>query len=365
MFAAWIRVALAIFVLSVGAISATAGTPLEWSVREPPPIAGSVCGKEGEACCRPPVGSSAAAFPWVVSCKGNLGCDVARNLCVKPCGETGQVCCDGPETTAPRWSPDGSVVESPNSRLLQPMCRSGACDRTTHVCRTCGAFPGAECCAPDAQVGTAFCSGNNLQCAYRDESLTTGTCAICGALGSKPCDRGGCDPGLGELSGLCAECGAADKPACDVGCNRGLVLVGAVCKPCGEEHVPPCADGCKNGLGIIAGFCSRCGFLNQIACDDGCRGDLLTAGGICTFCGHEGLVPCDVGGCFYDLSNEAGICRACGRIGEAPCASGCRQGRGSVAGICVISCGLSGEFPCDGTGCIQGLPGPSGLCASP
>src|SRR5664279_719656 len=117
------------------------------------------CGMLGGPCCEAPHQNLPAYGP-LVSCDQGLGCDVATKTCVAPCGGPGQPCCDGPDTSALKWTADGAVY-SPNWWNVREMC-TGACDKQTHRCFTCGMTDLSPCCPPDAAQATARCRGTDL-----------------------------------------------------------------------------------------------------------------------------------------------------------------------------------------------------------
>jgi hypothetical protein len=283
------------------------------------------CGTLGKACCRAPDASqNPAAFGPLVSCKEGLGCDISSNTCVSPCGGTGQVCCDGPETRAPKWTVDGKIY-SPDNWTMREMCDTGACDRQSHRCYTCGSQDGGRCCPPDAAQATARCVGDFLECEWDPQGLyESGTCRACGSKGKRPCDWG-CEPSLDIRNGLCDICGAEAQPPCDSGCKSGLGVAQGLCRTCGGNQQIPCDSGCKPGLGLKNGLCISCGGSNQSPCDGGCKSGTRLINGVCVLCGHNAQPPC-TNGCAYPLKVAAGVCRQCGANGQMPCDFGCSQG---------------------------------------
>jgi hypothetical protein len=275
------------------------------------------CGAVGGPCCRAPF-QNVPAFGPLVSCQEGLGCDVTTNKCVSTCGGPGQVCCDGPETRALKWTADGKV-QSPNSWNLREMCNQGACDRQTHRCFACGTQEGAPCCPPDAAQATARCVGDHLQCQFDPLGFSkSGTCRACGSMGKPNC-HWGCDTGLGIRNGLCVICGGKGQLACD--------------------------DGCDTGLRIRNGLCDTCGGNGQLACDDGCQRGLTASGGVCWQ-----PQPPGGGGRVGGVSGSSGGSGStqCGASGQNPCASGCNQGLILSGGKCVVppppaTCALEGQ----------------------
>ena len=286
------------------------------------------CGSVGEACCRAPAASQVPSLGPLVACNVGLGCDIQTNTCVQPCGGTGQVCCDGPETRAPKWTADGKPY-SPNTWDMQEMCKAGACERQSHRCFACGTVDGQPCCPPDAAQATARCIGERLSCEFdpqRPYSIA-GVCIKCGIAGRPPCDWG-CDPGLGMLNKLCAACGGDGQVPCDGGlCKPGLGKIGGVCRTCGGLNQIPCDTGCSGGLGVRQGVCAACGNIGQPPCDNGCKTGARAINGICQPCGGLNQVPCDKGAaCNYPYRVAGGVCKQCGQLGQIPCDVGCDGG---------------------------------------
>jgi hypothetical protein len=307
------------------------------------------CGGLGGPCCKAPFQNVAAFGPYV-SCNEGLGCDISTGKCVAPCGGTGQVCCDGPETRAPRWTVDGRVY-SPNYPGLREMCNQGGCDLQMHRCGIpCGTQDNDPCCPPDAKQATAHCVGPNLECHFDSVPATSGTCHACGSQGKPPCRRG-CDFGLGIRNGLCDICGGYLQLPCDQGCNPGLGSDVGLCLPCGDIGEIPCDGGCNGGLGIKNGLCAVCGGQDQPPCDAGCNEGTTLIWGVCTRCGSVGQPPCS-GGCRYSWAIKVvnGVCRLCGNPGQIPCDSGCNPGLLLINGLCASApvprtCSSVGE-PC-------------------
>lgn len=280
----------------------------------------------------------------LVACDNGLGCDLASDRCVQPCGGVGQPCCDGPETRAPKWTVDGRGY-SPNFWNMKEMCAAGACDRATHRCFACGTKGGQPCCPPDAAQATARCMGDHLECDYSLGVWTGGTCFDCGFAGKPPC-YWGCDTGLGIRNGLCAVCGGDFQLPCD---------------PNQCPH-PPCKGGCDNGLETAQGVCRHCGAAGQIPCDRGCNAGLGLKGGLCTPCGNDGQLPCD-SGCNAGLHMAGGVCRYCGGYYQVPCDTGCNPPYKPAGGRCQ-NCGKAGQIPCDQGGCDPGLVVQNGKCSA-
>lgn len=230
------------------------------------------CGAAGQHCCQQPRDTAGNRLgpPF---CKAGLGCDIAANRCVSPCGGDGQACCDGPDTyapnagaspTSPLYCPDGPA----SCVTRKPMCSTGACSTTTHQCRTCGQVVGDFCCPPDAQSAVASCKIAGAFCSFHTDSLFSGTCVGCGKAGQPPCpDHGGsCEPGLRPGASVCEPCGKLGQQTCLDGCSEGApnvpLLVDPIpmpmryCVPCGLFGGPPCQGNmCHHGEGFD-GMCA-------------------------------------------------------------------------------------------------------------
>lgn len=296
----------------------------------------SRCGALGESCCRAPIQNLAADGP-LVSCNEGLGCDITTGKCVSACGRPGQVCCDGPETRAPKWTANGEVY-SPNFWNMREMCDTGACDRQKHRCFACGTQDGAPCCPPDAAQATARCFGESLDCEFDSQIFAvSGTCRrTCGKKGMVPCSWG-CDPGLGVLNGLCDLCSGDLQPWCDgKDCNVGLGKAQGLCRHCGDLGQIPCdSSGCKGGLKVRNHLCAVCGDNGQLPCDAGCNPPFKPAAGVCRLCGANGQIPCDNSECNQGLVVSGGKCipvvPACAAAG-AGCGSA-NHGKACCAGL--------------------------------
>jgi len=313
------------------------------------------CGGLGDPCCWAPFQNVPAFGPYV-SCNEGLGCDISTGKCVAPCGGVRQVCCDGPETRAPKWTVDGKVY-SPEYAGLREMCNQGGCDLQMHRCGIpCGTQDNDPCCPPDGKQASAHCVGLNLECVFDSGTVTSGTCHACGSQGKPPCRRG-CDFGLGIRDGLCDICGGYLQPPCDQGCNPGLGSYVGLCFPCGDIGEIPCDTYCNGDLGIKNGLCAVCGWHDQPPCDGGCNeGTTPIWGGVCTPCGADGQPPCP-NGCRLYRKLVNGVCRYCGHVGQIACDSGCGPGLFVINGLCAnvpmpATCGSVGE------GCVaDNLPG--------
>lgn len=303
------------------------------------------CGAQGEACCRAPAASqNVPAFGPLVACNTGLGCDIVTNTCVSPCGGSGQVCCDGPETRAPKWTADGKVY-SPNYWNMLEMCRNGACERQSHRCFSCGTEDGQPCCPPDAAQATARCIGDNIECDFDPRGhYESGTCRRCGILQRAPCPWG-CEGELGVLHGLCAACGAQNQPPCDKGCKAGLGLAQGLCRVCGNAGQPPCDNGCLGGLKLRNGVCAACGGQNQAPCDAGCGPGTRLINSACVPCGLEAQPPC-LSGCVHPRKVAGGVCRLCGSNGQQPCDVGCDPGLVLSGGRCITPPNAPPPDPC-------------------
>lgn len=309
------------------------------AVRETPAdrIGLLICGALGQACCRPPVSTPPDLGP-VVACNSGLGCNVQTNTCVQPCGGTGQVCCDGPETRATKWTSSGALY-SPTSFDKIEMCRTGGCDIKSHRCYDCGTKDGEACCGPDAEQATSRCLDYHLEC-----------------KAGKP---------LGALSvtGICRACGSPGKPPCHWGCDQNLEPdVQGNCNVCGGDMQVPCRRGCNPGLHLAQGLCRQCGNAGQIPCDTGCFGGLRIINGLCTACGTNGLPPCS-GVCDPGWTIVNSRCQRCGGDGQPSCNGVCNYPLKTANGQCRF-CGGNGQIPCD-TGCNSGLVVSGGVCKPP
>jgi len=321
------------------------------------------CGGLGERCCRPPGSPTSPGVGAVVACGENLGCDITTNTCVSPCGGTGQVCCDGPDTRATKWTADGKLY-SPNTWNMREMCDAGACDPASHRCFAFGTTDGAACCPPDAEQATARCVGERLHCEFGPGVFArSGTCRACGIQGREPCPWG-CDDALGVRKGLCDVCGGQNQPACDNGCNSGLGIAQGLCRACGNLNQIPCDSGCRAGLGVRNGLCVACGTAGQAACDGGCKTGTRLINNVCTACGGLNQPPC-VSGCNYPLKVAGGVCQQCGASGQTPCDVGCNPGLVIVNNRCQTS-GSTLPSACStlGQGCVADLVSGTHCCQS-
>ncbi len=167
----------------------------------------------------------------------------------------------------------------------------------------------------------------------------------CSANGQKPCPVHYigpiCDPGLGNLGGICRPCGGNGQKAC-----------------------PPMERGkqCRGNLMKIDGRCyAACGGPNQVACPKikagyPCRGKYEPdARNICKPCGGDGQKACRAlksgEQCNANLHKDsAGVCRACGGLNQRACpitkrGTVCKPGLGKFDGICR-PCGKKGQRAC-------------------
>lgn len=308
------------------------------------------CGALGEGCCRPPGSVSSPGVGPVVACDTGLGCDVSTNTCVSPCGGTGQVCCDGPDTRATKWTSDGKLY-SPTGPFVRDMCNAGACDPVSHRCFACGNADSQPCCGPDAQQATARCVGENLHCEFTAGSFDTrGICRACGIRGREPCPWG-CEDDLGVRNNLCDICGAANQPPCDNGCKAPLGVVHGLCNACGNLNQVPCDSGCRGGLGVRNGLCEACGGANQPPCDNGCKTGTRLIDNICRACGGLNQPPC-TSGCNYPLRVAGGVCQQCGALGQIPCDVGCNSGLVIVNNRCQQPTGGPTTCSTQGQTCV-------------
>jgi hypothetical protein len=329
------------------------------------------CGALGKDCCRAPAGSqNISAFGPLVSCQEGLGCDITTNKCVSPCGSPGQVCCDGPETRAPKWTPDGKIY-SPNSWNMREMCNTGVCDKQTHRCITCGTQTGGPCCSSDAAQATTRCfrdaqTGNRLVC--NDPWAGAGShCVECGKGGQPKCLTAGeapCDDGLveRESDGICVPCGWAGQPTCDRGepCRGGHSVPDrwfSQCIPAGGPNQPCRPDGVNGGCDYQGLFCNDsricqpCGHPGEICCPPGrlkddfqrdiaCQSPGECRDNRCFACGYDNMPVCLSGSPCRTLSEPIdGWCRPCGREGQSCCSSStiigrCLDGMHCDDGVC-------------------------------
>ena len=184
----------------------------------PPNVMGFTCGIEGGLCCGP-YRSPSGGVIGPSHCKAGLGCNTETMRCERPCGSSGEVCCDGPDTVASQarfWrNARGQFVPT------KSMCENSACDATTRRCvGDCGQTAGAPCCGPQPSNATATCINPSTTCKFSDTTLERGTCVSCGGLGELPC-RGTCAAGLTVSGGTCG-CNPAAL-------NREAVLDNTAC----------------------------------------------------------------------------------------------------------------------------------------
>jgi hypothetical protein len=327
-----------------------------WWPPLPPP-----CGLEGNRCCEgPDTPVTRSAYGPLRQCDDGLGCDIVNDICVQPCGDAGQVCCDSLQTVALRWDANGDISAplDPVWMPLLPMCSGGACDKASHRCIACGSTDGASCCPPEPEQAYASCTAPNLDCQF--DTWTSGVCHTCGLLGTPPCYGSVCDFPLDVRNGVCDYCGGAGQPPCDytynTGCNDGLVVHNGVCDYCGDAGQPPCDYyGCKGDLvRNYLQICSHCGDANEPCCAGNVCGDstrtfcetaidttMPTAVPVCASCGHYDEFCCPGKTGKQDTCTEQGTsCIAnwtgatfcgtpsppppppCGHEGEACCLTG-------------------------------------------
>jgi len=319
------------------------------------------CGALGKACCHAPTASqNVPAFGPLVSCQQGLGCDITIGKCVSSCGGTGQVCCDGPETRALKWTADGKVY-SPNFWNMREMCEAGVCDKQTHRCITCGTHDGGPCCSSDAAQATARCfrdakTGNRLVCIDRWAGDTGGICVECGKSGQPKCLTAGeapCDDGLVERDGICVLCGWAGLPTCDRGepCRDGRSVPNrsfSECLPAGGPNQPCRPDGGCDYQGLFCNsgrICQPCGHPGQICCPPGrlpgnaaCQQPGECRDNRCFACGYDNMPVCTIGDpCKCLCKPVDGWCRPCGHDGQTCCSHpwwACYDGAHCDDGVC-------------------------------
>lgn len=325
------------------------------------------CGALGKACCRAPTASqNVPAFGPLVSCQQGLGCDITTNKCVSTCGSPGQVCCDGPETRAPKWTADGKIY-SPNNWNMREMCDVGVCDKQTHRCIACGTRESGPCCSSDAAQATARCfrdakTGNRLVCHDRWAGDTGGICLECGKSGQPKCLTAGeapCDDGFVERDGICLPCGWVTGPTCDRGepCRDGRSVPNksfSECIPAGGPNQPCRPDGGCDYQGFFCNnsrICQPCGQPGQICCPPGRLKDVFQRNiacqepgecreNRCVACGYDNMPVCLSGSPCHSLSEPVdGWCRPCGNEGQGCCRSStiitrCLDGMRCDDGVC-------------------------------
>lgn len=307
---------------------------IERIVREPPAVTHFLCGREGGTCCRPPSGSTASPeMGPLIHCNQGLGCDISINTCVSPCGSAGQVCCDGPETRAPKWTDDGRVYV-PAGRNVREMCQGSVCDPATRRCvDNCGMKAGDPCCGPQPGIGVASCLNPSLACQFPEGSQwERGTCQPCGKLGQMACTRGeSCSDNLVEQDGVCVACGLPGQPTCDRGepCRLETTvphpITGATCVEAGGRNQPCMRDGRCGYQDLMCNarnFCEGCGMAGQACCPGQTCWEGLCLNDICVSCGQEGLPVCPFGEpCSRPGEPINGYCRPCGGEGQGCCYS--------------------------------------------
>jgi len=259
------------------------------------------CGAVGQTCCK---WSKSLPGQDPRYCLAGAGCDITTNTCVAPCGGSGQVCCDGPDTYAPQAdrSPTGLYCFNGSCSARKQMCDAGACTKSTRRCDTqCGKTAGAACCAPDAGIAVASCKSPGIRCAFGPQGMTSGVCVPCGGQMQEPCPGQGCDstngPRLMEHRGLCIACGFVGGPKCPEArkCDAG----GAP-----DPHGPNCIPGGGKDQPCLEGrFCGYDGMF----CD---------ASNSCRICGQPGQ-PC----CPQQALLGGGFTKECGGFDNLQCAN--------------------------------------------
>jgi hypothetical protein len=303
------------------------------------------CGREGSACCHAPESIREINGP-LVHCNAGLGCDVVTDTCVSPCGAAGQVCCDGPDTNAPRWKDNGRV-EVPTGFLVRQMCLESVCNPIARRCMIgCGHEAGQACCPPQPAIGIATCIGTGLYCDFAPGSSSeAGICRQCGKPYQESCG-GSCEGRFTDDSNdICVPCGPTGQLACDGPPD------------CDDERATP-------GPGRI---CVICGIGGDPACRFGkpCRRPFLApdAAGICRGTQAIGM-PCGRSSeCREGICGQNGKCRwpqppPCGALHQPGCTvpPPCREGVLANDGFCRPSSSLP---PRQNKCCCR--PGPDGF----
>lgn len=327
------------------------GQPLDQRVLRPRDIVPLLvqCGGPRQVCCTPPrpIDFPATSGP-LVTCNTGLGCDLASNTCVSPCGRAGQVCCDGPDTRAPQWTSDGRVYVP--TGLVREMCTGAVCDPQERRCKaSCGLRKGQACCPPQPGIGVGTCQAPTLICDLVVGSNPYGTCQACGRLGQPSC-AGGCFDRSVEQNGMCVGCGYPGMPVCngDPPCNAGAAphpTHHATCVEAGWNG-QPCMPGslCHGGNQCNSrNICESCGMPGQRCCH------------------LAGVAPCSPGEC------SQGVCKACGYFNQPQCATEplCREGT-PHGGFCR-PCGDAGQPCCRGMlqSCNAGMQCRDDACRVP
>lgn len=280
----------------------------------------SRCGGPGERCCRPRGAlSGSASSEQLVNCKSGLGCDLVSETCQAPCGAAGQVCCDGPETRAPRWTSDGKVYV-PTGPMVREMCADSACVPETRRCQAnCGLRAEDACCGPQPGIAQASCLSPSLYCDFTPDShFERGTCRACGLEGQPGCPRGrACaDKLVEDPNGTCVACGEVGQRVCENyprcrGESAPHPATGATCVPAGRVNQPCLSDGtCIYSVCNPKRICEACGFPHLPCCRFRANSCLIgqCGGGFCYSCGHIGERPCGNNQCFTGKVYDNGIC---------------------------------------------------------
>eukprot|EP01065_Artemidia_motanka_P041243 TRINITY_DN5312_c0_g1_i1.p1 TRINITY_DN5312_c0_g1~~TRINITY_DN5312_c0_g1_i1.p1 ORF type:complete len:3109 (+),score=985.10 TRINITY_DN5312_c0_g1_i1:86-9412(+) len=332
--------------------------------------------------------------------------------CVCNAAYTGEVCDVEVDECTHIKQADGSLEDKPN-----PCQNEGTCKDAVggYACECNQFWQGHHCTIPKecGRAGQDVCESGG---STADESLCLSEfvpsadrkkCVECGARGQPAC-RDGCDAGsvLNKDTGLCDACGDHGMLACCEGCHEGCLDIHKCtagnafdhsdgrCYECGGAGQLHCLgpDGiskqCDPGAAKTNGNdrCVACGGHNQATCatKDPCLKHTVEITGTdgkkkCWNCGREGQPACRGDFCAEGtiLEEKAGskICRSCGERGQKVCCAGASCVRTSsrrgyalqsqvispCAGTLVVSdgrcvdCGASGQPPCPGGVCREGL----------
>lgn len=331
------------------------------------------CGNCGNVC---PSGPNSTAVcksgacdincdPGYSNCDGNnlvgyaTGCEVHSDVDVNNCGSGASAC--------------GNVCNLPN--VQQNACVMGKC-----VIAQCK--PGFMDCDNDPTNGCEVNTQNNAQnCGGCGMACTTnnGTPACVAGM----CAVGTCNNGYADCNGIvsdgcevntntdpshCGGCNASNVcniPNATPVCLGGTCAIGA-CNPGYQNCNNLMNDGCEvnttnNPLNCGACF-SQCFVANGTA---GCSNSQCTVAGC-----NNGYGNCDglsQNGCETDLMNSGTNCGTCGNNCQASC-TGNVLATACQAGSCSILACTPGRFNVDGVctnGCECATTGTSSACLSP